>query len=525
MNLGYYDGNTVTALWNYAQYFAMSDNSYSTTFGPSTPGAMNLISGQTNGVSATLNGTGDEVNGGSDGSLTLINDADPIGDVCSSPTRDQAQMGGKNIGDLLNAANLTWGSFMGGFNLSIVNPNQTTGCSRSSAGLSGTTADFIPHHAWFQYYASTANPNHTRPASTGEIGHNGPANHGYDYQDFLTAVQSGHIPAVSFVKAPAYQDAHAGYSNPLDEQTFVVTLVNLLMQQPYWNQTAVFSFLCMAALCYGGEAPGFKVTHKYPVPGNGWYDYIAFDGSSNRLYVSHGTEVDVLDANSGKVLGKVADTQGVHGIAIVPALHRGFTTNGNEATVSVFDTDSFQTLRKIPVDKDPDFIAFDTHSGHILVCHGDAAAITAIDPEKESVIGKIDLGGGAEAAAIDASGNGFVNLEEQAMVVSFDPQNLSVKQKYPITGCKTPTGLAMDTQNGRLFIGCRSKVLAVMNSQTGKVIATLPIGGHVDGVVFDADRRLVFCSNGDGTVSVIRRKALTSTNPWETFARSQAQEP
>jgi phospholipase C len=236
--MGYYDGNTVTALWNYAQNFAMSDNSYSSTFGPSTPGAMNVISGQTNGVAKTLNGTGDEVDGGN-GSLTVVGDPDPIGDVCSAPSRNQVQMKGKNIGDLLNAAGVTWGSFMGGFDPTIRNSNGTTGCGRSSTGLAGTTKDYIPHHAWFQYYASTANPNHTRPASVGEIGHNGPANHAYDLQDFFAAVKAGNMPAVSYIKASAYQDGHAGYSDPLDEQTFVVTLINFLQQQPSWSSTAV----------------------------------------------------------------------------------------------------------------------------------------------------------------------------------------------------------------------------------------------------------------------------------------------
>ena len=238
LNLGYFDGNTVTALWNYAQHFAMSDNSYSTTFGPSTPGAINLISGQTNGVTSTLNGTGDEVDGGA-GSLSVIGDPDPIGDICSNPTRNQVQMGGKNIGDLLNAAGVTWGSFMGGFNLTTVNSNATTGCDRSSTGLSGTTNDYIPHHAWFQYYASTANPSHTRPSSVMEIGHKGKANHGYDLDDFYQAVKAGNFPAVSFIKAQAYQDGHAGYSNPLDEQTFLVTLLNFLQEQPTWQSTAV----------------------------------------------------------------------------------------------------------------------------------------------------------------------------------------------------------------------------------------------------------------------------------------------
>jgi phospholipase C len=237
--MGYFDGNTTTALWNYAQAFAMSDNSYGTTFGPSTPGVLNLVSGQTNGVTSTLNGTDDEVNGGSDGSLTMIGDADPIGDVCSNPTRDQGQMGGTNIGNLLSAAGVTWGGFMGGFNLSIVNPNGTTGCARSSMGLAGTTADYIPHHSLFGYYASTANPQHTRPKSIAEIGHDGPANHQYDILDFFDAVKHGNFPAVSFLKAPAYQDGHAGYSDPIDEQHFLVDLINFLQRQRDWDSTAV----------------------------------------------------------------------------------------------------------------------------------------------------------------------------------------------------------------------------------------------------------------------------------------------
>ncbi|HYA22841.1 MAG TPA: alkaline phosphatase family protein [Terriglobales bacterium] len=238
LNLGYFDGNTVTAIWNYAQQYAMNDNFFGTTFGPSTPGALNLISGQTNGVIATLNGTGDEVDGGN-GTLTVVGDPDPLNDTCSSSTRNQVQMGGQNIGDLLNAAGITWGSFMGGFNLKTLNPNGTTGCNRTSTGLAGTTNDYIPHHAWFQYYASTANPNHTRPASISEIGQNGPANHEYDLQDFYTALSAGILPAVSIIKAQAYQDGHAGYSDPIDEQHFLVKLINTIQASPEWGTTAI----------------------------------------------------------------------------------------------------------------------------------------------------------------------------------------------------------------------------------------------------------------------------------------------
>lgn len=236
--MGYFDGNTTTALWNYAQQYAMSDNSYSTDFGPSTVGAINLISGQTNGVVKYTGGTGGFVGDGN-GGLTLIGDPDPYGDVCSGS--GTAQMGGKNIGDLLNAAGITWGWFAGGFNLSIVNPDGSTGCNRqSTSAIAGTQGDYVPHHTPFQYYASTANPTHARPKSVKTIGYSGdPANHNYDVNDFFSAVAAGNFPAVSFLKAIAIQDAHPGNSDPLDEQRFVVRVANFLQSQPEWPNTAL----------------------------------------------------------------------------------------------------------------------------------------------------------------------------------------------------------------------------------------------------------------------------------------------
>ena len=237
---GYYDGNTVTAFWNYAQHFAMNDASFDTNFGPSTPGAINLISGQTNGVIDDVNGPGAAIEGGS-GSLTLIGDADPIGDLCSTSSGETVTFGGQNIGNLLNTAGVSWGFFEGGFNLSTVNANGTTGCTRTTtSAITGVTKkDYIPHHQPFQYYASTANPTHARPASISEIGNAGPANHQYDINDFYAAVTAGNFPSVSFLKAPGYQDGHAGYSDPLDEQTFVVSVINFLEQTPEWESTAV----------------------------------------------------------------------------------------------------------------------------------------------------------------------------------------------------------------------------------------------------------------------------------------------
>ena len=238
--MGYYDGNTVTALWNYAQGFAMSDNSYGTTFGPSTVGALNLASGQTNGVVDSANMREEYVVDDGSGGTTMINDPDPLHDVCSKGA--QVAMGGRNIGDLLNAAQVSWGWFQGGFDLSVVNSNGTTACKRSAPSqVTGKLkADYIPHHQPFQYYASTANPTHARPASIAGIGRSGdPANHQYDLEDFYRAVRAGNFPAVSFLKATGSQNGHAGYSTPLDEQAFIVHVINFLQITPEWKNTAV----------------------------------------------------------------------------------------------------------------------------------------------------------------------------------------------------------------------------------------------------------------------------------------------
>jgi phospholipase C len=239
--MGYYDGNTVTALWNYAQHFAMSDNSYDTEFGPSTPGALNLISGQLNGVINNANGTAAVTSGGS-GSMSAIGDADPVGDVCSTTTGEVYSMSGTTIGDLLNAAGVTWGFYTQGFDLTVTNANGTTGCKRSTTSLITNTnkADYIPHHEPFQYYKSTANPTHARPYSVTSVGQTDAANHQYDVHDFYDAVLAGNYPAVNFLKAPGYQDGHAGYSDPLDEQTWIVNVINFLQENSGdWEHTAV----------------------------------------------------------------------------------------------------------------------------------------------------------------------------------------------------------------------------------------------------------------------------------------------
>jgi phospholipase C len=233
--MDYYDGNTVTGLWNYAQHFALSDNSYNTTFGPSTPGVLNLVSGQTHGVVGTGPLPGVIQNG------SVIGDADPTFDDCSGGTT--MAMTGKNIGNLLNAKGITWGWFQGGFRpTSRFNPK--TGakavCGSSHNNIGGApVTDYSAHHEPFQYYRSTANPHHLPPTSVSMIGHTDRANHQYDLTDFFAALKAGNLPAVSYLKAARYQDGHAGYSDPLDEQHFLVSTINKLEASPQWSSTAV----------------------------------------------------------------------------------------------------------------------------------------------------------------------------------------------------------------------------------------------------------------------------------------------
>jgi phospholipase C len=230
--MGYYDGNTVTALWNYAQHFAMSDNHFGTTFGPSTPGLLNLLAGNTFEATITngLSGSGNIAGGASVGAV--VGDPDPKDDMCSNPKRTQITMSGQNIGNLLNTAGITWGSFMGGF----------ANCAAETTGITGlhSSLDYIPHHAFFEYWSSTSNPNHLPPSSVANIGSQDNANHQYDLAAFTAALNAHNLPAVSFIKAPAYEDGHAGYSDPLDEQVFLVNFINMLEKSEEWNEMAVF---------------------------------------------------------------------------------------------------------------------------------------------------------------------------------------------------------------------------------------------------------------------------------------------
>jgi phospholipase C len=253
--MNYFDGNTVTALWNYAQHFAMSDNSFGTVYGPSTPGALNLISGQTHGATGYQSGKAVGDIKGNVANGTVIGDPDPYFDSASSPTRAQAAMSGKNVGDLLNQKGVSWGWFQGGF-------RDVTAQHKNIGGVQ--SIDYNPHHQPFQYYQSTSNKDHLRPSSIELIGRQGDqANHQYDLTDFWDAVDAHNMPAVSFLKAANFQDAHAGYSDPIDEQHFLVDTINRLQKTPEWNETAVI-------LAYDDSDGWYD--HAYHAPVNGSND-------------------------------------------------------------------------------------------------------------------------------------------------------------------------------------------------------------------------------------------------------------
>lgn len=251
--MAYFDGNTVMALWNYAQHFAMSDRFFGTTFGPSTPGALNLVSGNSHSAAPPDGKAGEEITAAQG---TVIGDPDPFYDDCSSPKAGIEAVAGRNVGDLLNEKHVSWGWFQGGFRATKMAEGKAV-CGAVSTNLVGALVpDYSPHHEPFQYYAQSANPHHLPPSSPDRIGQDDQARHQYDLADFETVLAGGRLPAVSFVKAKRFQDGHAGYtySNPVDEQPFLVGLINRIMQSPYWRDTAII------------------VTYD---DSDGWYDHAA----------------------------------------------------------------------------------------------------------------------------------------------------------------------------------------------------------------------------------------------------------
>src|SRR2546427_4984206 len=253
---------------------------------------------------------------------------------------------------------------------------------------------------------------------------------------------------------------------------------------------------------------GYTVVGRYSIGGTGGFDYVSIDSSARRLYVSHATQVEVLDADSGKVVGTIPDTPGVHGAAIASPFKHGFTSNGRENKVSMFDSTTLALIKKIDVGKGPDGIYYDPKTKRVFTNNHGSHDITAIDAATGDVVGTVPAKGDGEQAIIGADGLIYVNSENTAEVVVFDPKSLEVKHSFPIGVAKTPTGLAYDAKTKRLFIGCRDEpMMVVMDAVSGKVITSFPIGAGVDFAEFDPKARLIFFSCADGTLSMFHEKS------------------
>jgi len=294
---------------------------------------------------------------------------------------------------------------------------------------------------------------------------------------------------------------------------------------------AAISFIFLLALAALAEsAPGYHLVKTYKLGGEGGWDYLTLDPDARRLYISRATHVIVLDVDSGKTVGDITDTPGVHGIALASGLGRGFTSNGREGTVSIFDLKTLKTLNKVKVGDNPDAILYDPATKRVFTFNGKSSDATAIDAEKGAVVGTIKLEGKPEFAVTDDKGGVFVNLEDKSQLLAIDPDKLTVKSRWPLAPCEEPSGLVIDRKNRRLFAGCDNKVMTIVDADSGKVITTLPIVGGVDATAYDDETKLAFASCGEGVLTVVREESpdkfsVAENAKTEPRARTMALDP
>jgi DNA-binding beta-propeller fold protein YncE len=272
----------------------------------------------------------------------------------------------------------------------------------------------------------------------------------------------------------------------------------------------VFSAFLMAgsfSTVVAAGPSGYRLVKTVPVGGDGGWDYLAVDSTTRRLYISRGTHVVVMDADRYAIVGDISDTPGVHGVALAPDLARGFTSNGRSNTVTVFDLNTLSTLATAITGDGPDAIVYDPSAKRVFTFNGRAKTATAIDAAEAGTRGisglTIDLGGRPEFAVADGAGHIYANLEDRSLVLQLDSRSRTILNRWPLEPCASPSGMAIDRQHRRLFIGCHNKLMAIMDADTGKVVATVPIGEGVDANEFDPGTQLAFAANGDGTLSVV----------------------
>jgi DNA-binding beta-propeller fold protein YncE len=269
-----------------------------------------------------------------------------------------------------------------------------------------------------------------------------------------------------------------------------------------WRHLALF--ITLLATFSAAADSGYHVIKTYKLGGEGGWDYLTLDSSTRRLYISRATHVIVIDADSGKPIGDIPDTPGVHGIALAPDLGRGFVSNGREGTVTIFDIETLKPITKVKVGDNPDAILYDPATKRVFTFNGKSHDSTAIDGAKGTVLGTIKLEGKPEFAASDGKGEIFVNIEDKSQLDAIDPNKLEVKSRWPLAPCEEPSGLSMDRKNRRLFAGCDNKMMAVVDADNGKVLATPAIGDGVDATAFDESTGLAFASCREGVLTVVR---------------------
>lgn len=262
--------------------------------------------------------------------------------------------------------------------------------------------------------------------------------------------------------------------------------------------------LVLSGVVAPAQAADLHLVSQQAIEGDTKWDYLSFEPSSHRLFITHGNRVDVFDTREKKVIGAIPNTLGVHGVALAPELDRGYTSNGLTSTVTIFELTSLRVLGTLPTEKKPDAIIFDPATNRVFVANGDSGTLTVIDALTSRVIGTVSIGGKLEYQAVDGKGRLYVNVEDRNVLTVIDSQKLTVISKYDISaGCNAPTGLSIDAQTGRLFLGCRNQRMAVVDGNTGVILASLPIGKGCDATAYDPALQQAYASSGDGTISVV----------------------
>lgn len=276
------------------------------------------------------------------------------------------------------------------------------------------------------------------------------------------------------------------------------------MKPKYFSFILCFCLTVLGSFSLKAQS-NYKLANKFNIEGEGGWDYLNVDEINGRIYVSHSAVAQAVDVKTGKLVGTIPDTKGIHGIAIANDLNTGFTSNGRDSSVTVFNLKTFDIITKVKVTgRNPDAILYDTFSQRVFTFNGGSSNATVIDAKTYKVLATIPLDGKPEFSAMDGTGNIYVNIEDKSMINVINSKSLTVEKKWSIAPGEEPSGLAIDTKSHRLFSVCGNKLMVVSDAVAGKVITTLPIGDHCDGVTFDPEKKRAYSSNGEGTITVVQ---------------------